>query len=192
MLPFIILASSSPRRQQLLRQMGASFTIVKPEVDESPIPGESPEMLVERLSLRKALAGKLDHDSGIVLGSDTVVVLDGEILGKPIDADDARGMLARLSGRTHTVFTGFALVDLASDEQVVSHERTDVTFRALDQEEIERYVASGSPLDKAGSYGIQDDFGAVFIERIVGDYYTVVGLPLARVYVELRRMRVRA
>jgi septum formation protein len=187
-LPYVILASSSPRRQQLVRQMGADFMIVTPDVDERLIPGESPEQMVERLSLEKALAVHHGRDAGVVLGSDTVVVLDGDILGKPADAADARRMLARLSGRMHTVFTGFALLDVGTGRRVVSHERTDVTFRELGEEEIVRYVESGSALDKAGAYGIQDDFGAVFIERIAGDYYTVMGLPLARVYVELRAM----
>jgi septum formation protein len=187
-LPFIILASSSPRRQQLMRQMGAEFTVITPDVDETILQGESPEEMVERLSLKKALAVEHGRTSGVVLGSDTTVVLGNEILGKPADNEDARRMLARLSGNKHTVYTGFALVDIASGRQVVSHERTDVTFRKLAEDEIAHYVASGSPLDKAGSYGIQDDFGAVFIERISGDYYTVVGLPLARIYVELRRI----
>jgi len=191
-LPFVILASSSPRRQQLMRQMGAEFTVVRPDVEEMVLPGEAPDALVERLSLAKALAIHPGHDQGVVLGSDTVVVLDGEILGKPADAEDAAGMLRSLSGRTHTVFTGFALVDLATGHRHVDHERTEVTFRTLDDEEIARYVASGSPLDKAGSYGIQDDFGAVFIERIMGDYYTVVGLPMAKVYVALRGLKEKA
>jgi septum formation protein len=171
-----------------MRQMGAEFTIVTPDVDEQVVPGESPEEMVERLALAKALAVHPGRDAGVVLGSDTTVVLDGDILGKPADPADAVRMLSRLSGRTHTVFTGFALVDIANGRRVVSHERTDVTFRTLSQDEIARYVASGAPLDKAGSYGIQDDFGAVFIERIAGDYYTVVGLPMARVYVALRGM----
>lgn len=184
MLPFVVLASSSPRRQQLLRQIGVEFIVVKPDVPEETLPGETPESMVERLALDKALAA--GHGTGVVLGADTVVVLDGVILGKPADPAEARAMLARLSGRTHTVFTGFALV--GADRRVVGHERTDVTFRPLEAAEIERYVATGAPLDKAGSYGIQDDFGAVFVERINGDYYTVVGLPLTRVYTALRAM----
>lgn len=189
-LPFVILASSSPRRQQLMRQMGANFTVIKPDVDEEARAGESPEMLVERLSLEKALAVDPGRTDGVVLGSDTVVVLEEDILGKPEHPEDAHRMLRRLSGRTHTVFTGYALVDLATGRRHVSHERTDVTFRQLTDEEIAFYVESGSPLDKAGAYGIQDDFGAVFIERIAGDYYTVVGLPLAKVYQALREFTI--
>jgi septum formation protein len=187
-LPFVILASSSPRRQQLVRQMGAEFIVIAPDIDEEKQPEERPDALVERLALGKALAVNHGRTSGVVLGSDTIVVLDGDILNKPKDPDDAVGMLRRLSGRTHTVYTGFALVDAASGDRQVGHERTEVTFRTLEEEEIAHYVASGSPLDKAGAYGIQDDFGAVFIERIVGDYYTVVGLPLAKIYVALREM----
>lgn len=187
-LPFVILASGSPRRQQLIRQMGAEFIVITPDVEEQAREGELPEALVERLSLDKALAVNPGRTDGVVLGSDTVVVLDGDILGKPADAEDAARVLHRLSGRTHTVFTGFALLDLATGRRHVSHERTDVTFRTLSDDEIVRYVNSGSPLDKAGAYGIQDDFGAVFIERIVGDYYTVMGLPLSKVYVVLREL----
>lgn len=187
-LPRIILASTSPRRQALLRQMGAEFTIERPTAEETSHPGESPADLVRRLSLEKARSVLPQPAPGIVLGSDTVVVLDGAILGKPVDPDDARRMLRSLSGRTHVVFTGFAIVDLERGEEIVDHVETTVTFRRLDADEIDHYVASGSPLDKAGSYGIQDDFGAVFIDRIDGDYYTVVGLPLCRVYQALRRI----
>ena len=168
--------------------MGAEFIVISPDIDEEKGEGERPDALVERLALGKALAVRHDHPSGVVLGSDTIVVLDGDILNKPSDEEEAAAMLRRLSGRTHTVYTGFALVDVESGRRRVSHERTEVTFRKLEEEEIAHYVASGSPLDKAGAYGIQDDFGAVFIERIAGDYYTVMGLPLTRVYVALREM----
>ena len=187
-LPYIVLASSSPRRQQLLRQIGASFVAISPDVDEMTREGEGPADMVERLSLEKARAVTPPVESGVVLGSDTIVTLGEEILGKPVDAASARQMLSRLSGRTHVVYTGFALVDISSGDVRVGHEATTVTFRKLDQEEIARYVESGSPMDKAGAYGIQDDFGAVFVERIDGDYYTVVGLPLSRVYVALKEM----
>jgi septum formation protein len=190
-LPFVVLASSSPRRQQLVRQMGAEYAVVVPDIDETLRPDETPADHVERLALEKALGVSPGRADGVVLGSDTVVVLDGHILGKPKDHDEARGMLRRLSGRTHTVYTGYALVDIATGRRIVSHEQTAVTFRTLDDDEIDHYVAGGSPLDKAGSYGIQDDFGAVFIERIDGDYYTVMGLPLCRVYVALRDYRAK-
>ena len=175
-----------------MRQMGVEFIVVHPEVDERQHPGEEPAALVERLALAKALAAPHQERPGVVLGSDTVVVLNGDVLGKPANPAEARDMLARLSGHTHTVYTGFALVAPGAGHQIVAHEHTDVTFRTLEAEEIEHYVASGSPLDKAGAYGIQDDFGAVFIERINGDYYTVVGLPLSRVYTALRGMQADA
>lgn len=187
-LPFVVLASSSPRRQQLLLQMGADFVVAVPDIDETLLPGEEPGAHVERLALEKAGAVEHGRSDGVILGSDTIVVLDGRVLGKPADPDQARAMLTMLSGNTHTVFTGFALVDIASGRTVVEHARTQVTFRQLDEAEIAHYVAGGSPMDKAGAYGIQDDFGAVFIERIEGDYYTVVGLPLCRVFVALREL----
>lgn len=189
-LPFpLILASTSPRRKHLLEQIGMTFTVQPSNVDESLIPtsGAVPEEFVQRLALLKAqdVASKTPARS-IVLGSDTIVVLDGEILGKPLDADDAINMLRRLSGNTHTVYTGIALVDSETYSSVTAVQRTDVTFRELSDDEIAGYVATGSPLDKAGSYGIQDDFGAVFVAHIVGCYYTIVGLPLELFYRTLR------
>lgn len=189
-LPFpLILASTSPRRKHLLEQIGMTFTVQPSNVDESLIPtfGAVPEEFVQRLALLKAqdVASKTPARS-IVLGSDTIVVLDGEILGKPLDADDAINMLRRLSGNTHTVYTGIALVDSETYSSVTAVQQTDVTFRELIDDEIAGYVATGSPLDKAGSYGIQDDFGAVFVAHIVGCYYTIVGLPLELFYRTLR------
>lgn len=189
-LPFpLILASTSPRRKHLLEQIGMTFTVQPSNVDESLIPtsGAVPEEFVQRLALLKAqdVASKTPARS-IVLGSDTIVVLDGEILGKPLDADDAKNMLRRLSGNTHTVYTGIALVDSETYSSVTAVQQTDVTFRELSDDEIAGYVATGSPLDKAGSYGIQDDFGAVFVAHIVGCYYTIVGLPLELFYRTLR------
>jgi septum formation protein len=185
----LILASTSPRRKHLLEQIGMTFTVQPSDVDESLIPtsGAVPEEFVQRLALLKAqdVASKTPERS-IVLGSDTIVVLDGEILGKPLDADDAKNMLRRLSGNTHTVYTGIALVDSETYTSVTAVQRTDVTFRELSDDEIAGYVATGSPLDKAGSYGIQDDFGAVFVAHIVGCYYTIVGLPLELFYRTLR------
>ena len=188
-LPPIILASSSPRRRQLLRQIGVECEVIVPEIDESAHPGESPVDLVIRLSIAKARSVADRLGPRLVLGSDTVVVLDGAVLGKPADAAEARAMLRRLSGHTHTVYTGFALINSATNQAISDCETADVTFRHLEADEIDGYVASGSPLDKAGAYGIQDDYGAVFIEKICGDYYSVVGLPLTQVYLALRQMR---
>lgn len=190
-LPSIILASSSPRRRQLLAQIGVQFMVVPPDADETQLPDESPQEMVQRLSLLKARAVASQQPHGLVLGSDTTVVLGNEILGKPADPSDAHRMLRSLSGRTHTVLTGWAIVDAASGQEVAGCGKADVTFRTLDDEEIAAYVATGSPLDKAGSYGIQDDLGAVFIQQIQGDYYTVVGLPLAQVYCALRQLGAR-
>jgi septum formation protein len=128
------------------------------------------------------------HDA-IVLAADTIVVIDGQLLGKPVDRDDAVNMLTLLSGRTHTVYTGFSLLDCPSGVSLSGVEHTLVTFRPLPLEEIREYVDGGSPLDKAGAYGIQDDYGAVFVTRIEGCYYNVVGLPLARVYGALLDLR---
>jgi septum formation protein len=187
-LPEIILASSSPRRRQLLRQIGIEHIVVVPDVDETPIPGEAPADLVRRLSQRKVRSVAEGRTHGIVLGSDTIVVLDGAVLNKPVDPQEAFSMLRRLSGHTHTVYTGYSLVDIDNDREITSFETADVTFRQLEDDEIEAYIATGSPLDKAGAYGIQDDYGAVFIEKICGDYYSVVGLPITRVYLALREL----
>ena len=178
----IILASRSPRRQHLLRQIGLRFTVRESGVDESFAKGSSPRHIVRSLSLEKARNVAEAVDEGIVIGADTIVVLGKRILGKPSSRDEARRMLRLLSGRTHTVFTGFALVDAGSGRARVDHEETKVTFRTLSKQEIADYVASGSPMDKAGAYGIQDDFGAVFVERIDGCFYTVVGFPLSKFY----------
>jgi len=178
----IILASRSPRRIHLLHQIGLSFTVQESGVDEHIPDGIVPEEVVRRLSLEKAsrVAERL-HD-GIVIGADTIVVLDGKILGKPSSKGEAISMLSKLGGRTHTVFTGFAMIDVESQKSYVDYEKTEVTFRGLSNEEIESYVESGSPMDKAGAYGIQDDYGAVFVERINGCFYTVVGFPLSKFY----------
>jgi len=125
--------------------------------------------------------------TGIVIGADTIVVLKKRILGKPSSPKEARQMLRLLSGRTHTVFTGFAIVDVRSGAARVDHEETKVTFRKIGSREIADYVDSGSPMDKAGAYGIQDDFGAVFVERIDGCFYTVVGFPLSKFYSTFRQ-----
>ncbi len=181
----IILASQSPRRAHLLQQIGLSFTVIPSQIVEEIDGNSSPKENVERLSLHKAedVAGRLG--AGVVIGSDTIVVIDGIVLGKPRSSDEAKSMLRTLSGRTHTVFTGFALVDASSKKTYIASASTEVTFRPLAEKEIAEYVTSGSPMDKAGSYGIQDDFGAVFVERINGDYYTVVGFPLSKFYSSL-------
>ncbi len=183
--PFI-LASASPRRRHLLQQVGFAFEVAPSPAEEVMPNGCPPEEIVETLAMEKATVVSEMHPGALTLGADTIVVLDGEVLGKPADAAAARAMLRRLSGATHTVYTGLALVHPESGRRRAAHEATRVTFGALSDAEIADYVAGGSPLDKAGAYGIQDDRGAFFVRRIEGDYYTVVGLPLHRLYRLLR------
>jgi septum formation protein len=183
----LILASASPRRAELLKQVGIPFRQVISKVDEDLQDPADPEQHVRELSRRKAkdVAGRLD--SGIVLGADTIVVLDEHILGKPADQGEAVEMLRHLSGRTHRVYTGLTLIDAASRGSVSHVEVTEVTFRALTEQEIAAYVATGEPLDKAGAYGIQGR-GALLVSGIRGCYFNVVGLPLAGLLDLLRRL----
>jgi len=185
----LILASRSPRRIQLLAQIGLDVRVVPCDIPEEFDPAVSPARNAASLALQKARCVASGIADGIIIGADTIVVLDGQMLGKPVDRDDAMRMLSLLSGRTHTVATGIALVDRPSDRSIDAVELTEVTFRTLPRHEIEGYVAGGSPLDKAGAYGIQDDYGAVFVTRIEGCFYNVVGLPLARLYTLLAEFR---
>ncbi len=170
-----MLASSSPRRQDLLRLIGLTFETVPADIDESWRNGEAPEPHAERLAREKAAAVR--RPGAAVVGADTIVVIDGAILGKPRDADDAAALLRRLAGRDHLVHTAVAV---AYRERLVSAvETTRVRMRAMDEATIATYVATGEPLDKAGAYGIQG-YGAVLVERIDGDYFTVMGLGLFR------------
>lgn len=184
----LILASQSPRRKKLLSQLGFDFQIIPSEVDESKFSHSSvPADYVVQLSLQKALdVANRQKENSIVVGADTIVVLDGKIMEKPTDKDDAFRMLKSLSGRTHTVYTGIALIETPSLKSVTAFQQTEVTFRELEDDEINAYIATGSPMDKAGAYGIQDDFGAVFISEIHGCYYNIVGLPLELLYSTLK------
>ncbi len=207
----IILASASPRRRLLLQQIGLSYTVVPADIEEEIAPNSDPADAVQVLSLQKALSVSERsevadiNDDILIIGADTIVVLNNDILGKPLSSDQAVDMLRSLSGQTHQVYTGVAFVFRGGDSRqwhsdpAVSavtgifqhhafHERTDVTFGKLSQAEITAYVESGSPLDKAGAYGIQDDLGALFVERINGDYYNVVGFPLFRFYREVNKV----
>ncbi|MDI9244918.1 Maf family protein [Marinobacter sp. CHS3-4] len=171
----IILASASPRRAELLRQMGVAFEVRPAHIDETPLADELPEDYVLRMAREKALTIGQRAPEAIVLGSDTSVVLDGNILGKPEDSDDAEETLKSLSGSTHRVLTAVAaVVDGHAEERLVT---TEVRFRALRPDEIAAYVRSGEPMDKAGSYGIQG-LGGIFVESLHGSYSAVVGLPL--------------
>ncbi|WP_309478888.1 Maf family protein [Brevibacillus agri] len=173
----LILASSSPRRRELLQALGIPFSVMTSDVDETTAPGLSPAQVVEELSLRKAKEVAARLTEGVVLGSDTIVVLDGHILGKPADEADAFRMLSMLQGREHTVYSGVALIDAATGRSEVAHSHTDVKIRPLSEAEIKSYIATKEPMDKAGSYAIQG-IGATIVEGITGDYFTVVGLPL--------------
>ena len=185
----LILASRSPRRLQLLKQIGMSPTVVPCDIPEVFDPSRTPEENAAALALKKALHIAQSIPEGVIVGADTIVVLQGEMLGKPDGPRDAVRMLSALSGKTHAVVTGFALVDRPSGRQMTGTERTDVTFRELPLSEIEEYVEGGSPLDKAGAYGIQDDYGAVFVTRIEGCFYNVVGLPLSRLHTALQEFQ---
>jgi len=182
----LVLASASPRRLQLLRQVGLQFRVISASIDEE-YNGRKPEVFAMDMSVEKARTIAVTLERAIVLAADTIVILDGKILGKPDDTTQAKKMLQSLSNRMHEVVTGYSIFDRPSDNVITNYERTRVWFRELEPDEIENYVASGSPLDKAGAYGIQDDFGAVFVSRIEGCYYNVVGLPLAKVYNDLKR-----
>jgi septum formation protein len=177
----LILASTSPRRAEILHDAGFSFTVVSSAVDETPVPDESPHNMVQRLANVKAeLVAARATGPAIVLAADTIVTLEGRIFGKPRTSDDARHMLEQLSGRTHAVLTGVTLIRLPDAERRSFVESTLVHFAQLSSDEISRYLATGEPHDKAGSYAIQGRAGR-YIPRIEGDYFNVVGLPLARV-----------
>ncbi|TLS53526.1 septum formation protein Maf [Paenibacillus antri] len=177
----LILASSSPRRQELIRLLGYPVEVVPSDADESVEDGWTPAEIVEELSLRKALAvlERLpDGAGGIVVGSDTIVVSNGRALGKPRDEEDAADMLRSLQGRPHEVYSGLALVDATTGGRSVAHRMTRVWMKPMDERRIRNYIATGEPSDKAGAYAIQG-FGASLVERMDGDYFTVVGLPVS-------------
>jgi septum formation protein len=191
-LRMIVLASASPRRQELLRTAGISFTVQPADINETPRAGESPKDCAERLAREKALTVALSHPQDYVLGADTVVVIDDQILGKPRDEADAERMLRLLSGKTHAVITGVCVVEPvasgqgpSSREITATSETTLVTFCEMSEDEIRDYVATGEPMDKAGAYAIQG-IASRWIPRIEGDYSNVVGLPVALVYRILR------
>ncbi|MGB4475095.1 MAG: Maf family protein [Bacillota bacterium] len=173
----ITLGSASPRRADLLRQIGLSFDILPSQVVEDILPGEDPASYCERAALMKArdVAGR--SSSRLIIGADTVVVLDGEILGKPGSEAEARSMLERLSGRTHQVITGVCVLERTSGRHEVFSVTSSVAFRVIDPLEIDRYIGTGEPMDKAGAYAVQG-IGAIFIRSMSGSYSNVVGLPL--------------
>ena len=181
----LILASGSPRRKDLLEQARLSFITQTSDTEEVVDDRLSPEEVVQSLALQKAAAVAINNKDAVVLGADTIVVYQEHILGKPVDEKDAMRMLRMLSGSTHSVYTGVALV--TSEQETAFCTETKVTFWELTEEEISFYVATGQPADKAGSYGIQD-FGATFVKEIQGDYFSVVGLPLSKTVRELKKL----
>ncbi|MFA6570687.1 MAG: Maf family protein, partial [Bacteroidota bacterium] len=168
---------------------GFQFEIIPANIEEeTAFRNVDPSEHVCDLAMQKAeFIAKHRSEPAIILGSDTIVLLKGEILNKPVDKKDAVRMLKKLSGKTHVVYTGIALVEVPGNRSVSTCQRTNVKFRKLSEEEIIAYVATGSPMDKAGAYGIQDDFGAIFIENIEGCYYNIVGLPLELLYTTLKK-----
>ena len=186
----IILASGSPRRRELMQMLCPEGLRIIPAVgEEKADPALPPDRLVEELSSAKAfeVASRCADADAVVIGADTVVVLDGSILGKPRDAADARRMLKSLSGRSHTVFTGVTV--LRGGKALKCAERTEVFFRPLTDDEIDRYIATGEPMDKAGAYGAQG-WASLFVERLDGDFFNVMGLPLCRLGLMLKELGV--
>lgn len=181
-MPKIILASASPRRKELMELVGYDFEVICADIVEV-VPEEAmPQEVVMSLALQKAQAVAAEHKEAVVIGSDTVVALDGKILGKPHSEQEACEMLRSLSGRTHKVFTGVAIV--CGGKVKNFFDETDVEFYSLGDDEIKKYVATGEPTDKAGAYGIQGK-GSVLVKRINGDFFSVMGLPIAKLYREM-------
>jgi septum formation protein len=184
----LILASGSQRRMEILRAVGCPFEAVAADIDESVRPGEDAVSYVKRLALTKAQTVARKSPGSFVLGADTTVVVDGELLGQPRDDDDARRMLKLLNGKWHEVLTGVALVRATQNTPaLVDHETTRVRFAEMSEEEIDWYVATGEPRGKAGAYGIQGP-AALFVKEIAGDYFNIVGLPVRLVYELWHRM----
>lgn len=184
----IYLASQSPRRKLLLKQIGITFKSFSVDLNEIFIENESPIKTVKRLSLEKLELAEKTRNNGILITADTIVVLNSKIIGKPKNKTEAKFILSQLSNKTHFVYTGYAIKNSITNDLIVDYEKTAVTFRELSNKEISEYVADGSPLDKAGAYGIQDDYGAVFVSKINGCYYNVVGLPLSKIYESLTKV----
>ena len=184
----IYLASQSPRRKSLLKQIGLEFKTFSVKLNEEILDGEHPIKTVKRLSLEKLKLAETIVSEGIVITADTIVVIDGEIIGKPRTYSEAKVILKRLSGKTHFVYTGYSIKNIVKNKLITDYRKTSVTFRELSNFEINEYVKTGSPMDKAGAYGIQDDYGALFISKIIGCYYNVMGLPLSKVFLSLKEV----
>lgn len=179
-----ILASSSPRRAQILKNLGIPYTIIEPDVDESALSDLEPGLLVKELSMLKAsnvCKKVINWSDTYIISADTVVVFEDKVLGKPKDEEEAKNMLKTLSGKTHKVLTGFCVMEASTQKATSKHVESEVTFKELSDELIDDYVKSGEPLDKAGAYGIQE-LGSVIVKQIKGDYFNVVGLPVSSLF----------
>lgn len=183
----IILASRSPRRKKLLEQIGLEFEIVESNFDEDRVSLADPIELAKFLALKKAQAVAANYDDAIIIGADSVVIFNGAALGKPRDAADAKRILRQLSGRENKGITGYCLIDTKNKIVVNKHSEAVVKFRNFSDEEIDEYIATGEPLDMAGAYGLMDK-GAVLMDTVSGNFYSIVGLPISEVYAELRKM----
>jgi septum formation protein len=175
----IVLASGSPRRKELFAQLGLTPTIWSSDIPEMSSTTEKPESIAKSLALQKALRASNIFEDSLIIAADTIVVLDGSIMGKPRNNGEAFEMLKALSGRSHEVITGIAIIDSSKGSKVVEYEKTIVTFRNLENDRINSYIDTGEVLDKAGAYGIQGK-GALLVEKIEGCYFNVVGLPLTK------------
>lgn len=185
----IILASSSPRRKILLKQMGLDFEAVVSDFEEKIDAKLSPHKLAEKLSLGKAKSVAYKYNNAIIIAADTFVIFNEKIIGKPIDDKDAKRILRLLSGKGHSIITGFTILDTKVNRSVTKSVETKVTFKKLSDKEIDSYIKTGEPLDKAGAYGIQEK-GGIFIKKIDGDYFNIVGLPIYSVVEELKKFGV--
>ncbi|MEG1408440.1 MAG: Maf family protein [Terrisporobacter sp.] len=176
----MILASKSPRRREILENTKVKFSIQDSQIDEVMIENEPPKETVMRLAYEKALKVANDNKDALVIGADTIVVIDDTILGKPKDEAEAYNMIKLLSGKTHNVITGFALMNLSLDKKVIDYELSTVTFKELSEESIKDYIKTNESLDKAGAYGIQG-YGSLLVKEIQGDYFNIVGLPISKI-----------
>lgn len=183
----LILASASPRRRVLLKQIGLDFVVMPSKIEERFSKNQTPVEIVKELALKKVRDISKRVENAVVIGADTLVVHRGKILGKPVSQDDAFSILSALSGDEHEVITGIAIIDTEDKKEIIDVSRTRVFFRPLDEEEINRYIKSGEPMDKAGSYAIQGR-GAIFVQKIEGCFFNVVGLPLALVVSHLKKL----
>lgn len=178
----IYLASKSPRRREMLDMMKIKYQTIDIDLEEQIIETDSPIKNVKRLALEKCDAALSKIEKGIVISADTIVVLDGLIIGKPKSKIGAERILHSLSGKSHNVYTGFSIANKKSGKIITDYSKTRVDFRILSKKEIKDYIKTGSPMDKAGAYGIQDDYGAVFVNKIIGSYYNVLGFPASKIY----------